>query len=82
MGADSVLPGGRRKITQNRPYKNKFGGGKLKVINSLNVFKTGREKFASLSHWDKRRGDERREKEEEKRMGGGGKEEEEWKGRG
>jgi hypothetical protein len=33
MKAGSVLPGGRRKITQNRPYKNKFGGGKLKAIN-------------------------------------------------
>ncbi len=31
----AVLPGGRghRKITQNRPYKNKFGGGKLKAVN-------------------------------------------------
>jgi hypothetical protein len=30
-----VLPGGRghRQITQNRPCKNKFGGGKLKAVN-------------------------------------------------
>jgi hypothetical protein len=37
-------------MTQNRPYKNKFGGGKLKAVKGLNVLKTGREKFASLSH--------------------------------
>ena len=31
---NAVLPGGRghRKIAQNRPYKNIFGGGKLKAV--------------------------------------------------
>jgi hypothetical protein len=31
----AVLPGGRghRKITQNRPYKNIFGGGKFIAVN-------------------------------------------------
>jgi hypothetical protein len=40
------VPGGR-KITQNRPYKNKFCGGKFNAVKGMNVLKTGREKFAS-----------------------------------
>jgi hypothetical protein len=38
-----VLPG-HRKISQNRPHKNKFGGVKFKAVKGLKLLKTGREK--------------------------------------
>ncbi len=43
------MTGDRRKITQNRPYKNKFGGGKLKAINRPYKNKFGGGKLKAIN---------------------------------